>query len=63
MALAHELEKADFSPIHIKTTVRVNLVKAGKGFEISEIKLITEAKIPNIQEKIFCEHAENAKNN
>lgn len=63
MALSHELDQAGFSPQRVKTTANVNLTKTGEGFEISEIELVAEATVPNIQEKIFLEHAENAKNN
>ena len=63
MAFAHELDQAGFSPQSIETTAHVNLSKIGDGFEISEIELITEATVPDIEEKLFCEHAENAKEN
>ncbi len=63
MALAHGLAQAGYSPKHIYTTAKVNLVKTEKGFEIADIELITEAKVPEIKENVFIQHAENAKKN
>ncbi|MBN1294462.1 MAG: OsmC family protein [Candidatus Latescibacteria bacterium] len=63
MALAHELDQAGFTPQKIKTTANVHLTKAAGGFEISKIELVTEATVPDIEEKLFLEHAENAKKN
>ena len=63
MALAHGLAQAGYSPKRIYTTAKVNLVKTEKGFKITDIELITEAKVPEIEEKVFIENAENAKKN
>jgi osmotically inducible protein OsmC len=61
MALASALGKAGFAPKRIHTTANVSLDKVGDGFKITRILLQTEADVPNIDEKTFREHAENAK--
>jgi osmotically inducible protein OsmC len=61
MALSAGLGKAGFTPERITTTADVALEKVGDGFQITSIKLKTEASIPNIDEKTFREQAEKAK--
>ena len=63
MALAHELDQAHYTPESIKTIAHVSLNKSNDGFAITEIELVTEAKVSDIQEKEFLEHAKNAKKN
>ena len=61
MALSAGLGKAGFTPERISTSADVTLDKVGEGFGITLIKLRTEAKIPNIDEKTFRQQAEQAK--
>src|SRR5438105_4801601 len=61
MALAAGLGKSGFSPKRVQTTANVSLEKVGEGFKITRILLQTEAEVPNIDERAFLEHAENAK--
>jgi lipoyl-dependent peroxiredoxin len=63
MALSGALEGAGFSPESIKTEAQVSLVKGDGGFSINKIKLITQAKIPNISQEEFDKHAQGAKKN
>ncbi len=63
MALAHELEESGFAPQRIHTKANVTIDKAGDGFHIPTIELITEAAIPEIDEQTFQQHAETAKAN
>lgn len=61
MALSAGLGKSGFTPTRIQTSAEVHLEKVGEGFKITRIELSSEAAIPNIDEKTFKEHAENAK--
>ncbi len=61
MALSAGLEAAGFAPDEVSTTAKVKIEKDDGGFSITEIHLITKAKIPGIDEKTFSEHAEDAK--
>lgn len=61
MALAAGLGKAGFAPARVHTTAQVTLDKVGEGFKITRILLQTDADVPNIDERTFLEHAENAK--
>ena len=63
MALSAALEGAGFSPESVKTEAQVSLVKDDGGFSINKIKLITQAKIPNISKEDFEKHAQGAKKN
>jgi osmotically inducible protein OsmC len=63
MALAAGLEKAGFPPEKIDTTAKVTLAIAGRGFEIAQVDLETEAKVPKIDSKAFLEQAEAARKN
>ena len=63
MALSGALEGAGFSPESVKTEAHVSLVKEGAGFTIDKIKLVTNAKIPDISEEDFEKHAQGAKEN
>ncbi|MEQ8674716.1 MAG: OsmC family protein [Aggregatilineales bacterium] len=61
MALNAALGRADFTPEYVKTTAKVHMVKTDAGLTITKIDLITEAKIPDIDDATFQEHAEGAK--
>lgn len=63
MALSGALEGAGFSPESVKTEAQVSLTKGDGGFSINKIKLITQAKIPDISQEDFDKHAEGAKKN
>ena len=59
MALANVLDQAGFTPNSVETTAEVTLGDEG----ISNIKLITQADVSDIDEDTFQEHAEDAKDN
>ena len=61
MALSAGLEKAGYPATQVKTTAKVHFTKLDVGFRITEITLITKAKVPNISEADFKEQAEGAK--
>ncbi len=63
MALSNILAEEGFAPEEIQTEAEVSLDKVDGGFKITEIKLITQARVPEISEKEFLEHAKNAKGN
>lgn len=63
MALAHGLAQAGHSPKRVHTTAKVHLEKAGDGFAIPRIDLITEADVPGIDAAEFRRQAEDAKEN
>jgi lipoyl-dependent peroxiredoxin len=53
MALSAGLSAAGFVPDQINTVANVNLNKVGDGFKITLIELITEARVPNIDDAKF----------
>jgi len=61
MALSMILGGAGFKPAKITTTASVGIDKEGEGFEIKEIKLFTEAKVPGISNEDFQKYAMMAK--
>ena len=61
MALNEALGREGFSPEYVNTTAKVHMVKTDDGLTITKIDLITEAKIPNIDEATFMAQAEAAK--
>lgn len=61
MALSFILGNAGFNPTSVATTAKVHLEKVGDGFSITKIELVTEAKIPGIDNATFQTHAEGAK--
>ena len=63
MALSAGLGKAGFDATRVETTARVHLEKVGEGFEITRIKLTSEAEVPGIDAATFLEHAQGAKEN
>jgi lipoyl-dependent peroxiredoxin len=63
MAFANGLSKAGFKPTQVHTTAKVHLTMKDGGFSIPQIDLVTEAKVPGIDEAKFQEQAEDAKKN
>ncbi len=61
MALSGELGRAGFTPERIHTTAQVHLTKGDNGFRVTRVHLITEARVPGIDENTFQEQAERAK--
>lgn len=61
MALSADLGRAGFTPQQINTTAQVHLTKGESGFRITRVHLVTEARVPGIDEATFQEQAENAK--
>ena len=61
MALSADLGRAGYTPEEINTTAEVHLTKGDSGFRITRIHLITEARVPDIDEETFQEQAEKAK--
>ena len=61
MALSAGLGKAGYSPKRVHTTAKASLEKKGEGFAITRIELNTEAEIPGIEENVFQQQAEAAK--
>ena len=57
MALAAGLGKNGFNPQSVHTTAAVTLDKVGEGFKITKIKLVSEAKVPGIDNAKFQEIA------
>lgn len=58
MALAHGLSEAGHPPTQIRTIAQVSLEKAGGGFEIKTINLVTKAHVADIELEEFMEIAE-----
>ena len=48
-------------PEYVDTTAKVTVKAADGGFVIPTIELVTEAKVPGIDQEHFQEHAETAK--
>ena len=63
MALAHALAEAGHPPERVHTTAKVHLERVPGGFEIPRIDLVTEAKVPGMDEDTFMKHAEDTKEN
>jgi len=61
MALSAGLTNAGHPPDWVKTEAKVHLDKVEGGFGISRIELISEAKVPGIDEAAFQEQAQGAK--
>jgi osmotically inducible protein OsmC len=61
MALAAGLGKAGFNPQRVHTTAAVSIEKVGEGFKITKIRLVTEAKVPNLDAAAFKDIAEKTK--
>ncbi|MBK7093229.1 MAG: OsmC family protein [bacterium] len=61
MALSACLSAAGFVPDQISTTANVHLDKVETGFKITQIELVTEARVANIDEAKFQEIAAGTK--
>ncbi len=61
MALSAGLEKAGFTPESISTEAQATFEKLDAGWRITKITLVTEARVPGIDEAAFMEQAEGAK--
>jgi len=61
MALTNILESNGHEPEYVETTAKVTIKASGGGFEIPTIELVTEAKVPGIEDSEFQEHAGLAK--
>jgi osmotically inducible protein OsmC len=61
MALSHILSEAGHIPDVVHTTAKVHIDKVEDGFKITSIELVTQAKVPGIDEETFQEKAEAAK--
>src|SRR3982750_3432279 len=57
MALAAGLGKNAFTPRAAHPPAAVTLEKVGEGFKITKIRLVSEAKVPNIDNAKFQEIA------
>jgi len=61
MALSHQLAQAGHPPKKIHTTAKVSFEKQTEGFAITKIELTTEGQVPGIDEKMFQDLANKAK--
>ncbi|MEX0679761.1 MAG: OsmC family protein [Balneolales bacterium] len=63
MALSGDLGKSGFQPQSVKTEAIVHLTKDDAGFTITQIDLVCDAQVPDIDESQFTEIANGAKKN
>jgi lipoyl-dependent peroxiredoxin len=63
MALSGQLSNNGFIPERIETTANVHMEKTDAGNTITRIDLVTQAKVPAIDDAKFQELAQNAKKN
>ncbi len=63
MSLSRRLSAAGHPQNRIHTEARVHFDRAGEGYVISRIDLRAEAEVPGINEGVFQEQAESAKQN
>ena len=61
MALSAMLTEAGFHPQRIHTIAKVSIEKVGAGFKLTQIKLYTQARIPDIDDAAFQKTALQAK--
>ncbi len=61
MALSGDLGRVGYTPEQVQTTAQVHLTKGDNGFRITRVHLITEARVPGIDEETFQQTAEKAK--
>jgi osmotically inducible protein OsmC len=61
MALSGQLNNNGFTPDRIETTANVHMEKTDAGNTITRIDLVTQAKVPGIDDAKFQELAQNAK--
>lgn len=63
MALSGDLSKAGYTVDEIKTEAIVSLDKGDEGFAITGIKLVTKARVQDIEMEEFVKFASGAKEN
>jgi len=63
MALSGVLTDGGNEPESINTEARVQILKAGEGFAIKKIELVTRARVPGIDDDAFQQAAQAAKEN
>ena len=63
MALAAGLTASGHAPTRIHTSATVHLERAGEGFAITRIELVTDASVPGIEAAAFEAQAQSAKAN
>lgn len=63
MALSGDLSKAGYTVDEIKTEAIVSLDKGDEGFAITGIKLVTKARVQDIEMEEFVKFASGAKRN
>ena len=61
MALSFMLEQNGFTPQSISTEANASIDKAGDGFKITKILLVTRGQVPGMDEKTFLKFAGEAK--
>src|SRR5919112_1769969 len=61
MSLARRLSAAGYSPERTHTEALVRFGRSGEGYAISRIDLRSEAEVPGVDEELFLEKAESAK--
>ena len=63
MAFSSGLGKAGYEPVEIRTDAKVHIELEDAGFRITKIELYTVADVPGIEQDVFQEIAQDAKNN
>ena len=63
MALSAALSEAGFVPDSVETVAHAVLSPDGDDFKIGSVNLHTQAQVPNIEEVLFLDLAEDAKTN
>ncbi|RJP81047.1 MAG: OsmC family peroxiredoxin [Candidatus Zixiibacteriota bacterium] len=63
MALAQSLHEGGYEPRTLHTTARVTLEQLKEGYRITSVHLETRGEVPDVDEQVFKQHAEEAKNN
>lgn len=61
MAFAGNLTRAGYAPESVETEAQVHLEKAGDGFEIPRIHLVTKVKVAGVSDSDFQRIAEDTK--
>lgn len=61
MALSLILGKAGFTPDYVDATAHVTVSPQNEGFKITKSHLVCEARVPNIDQLAFMQHANAAK--
>lgn len=61
MALSLALGKAGFKPDYIDATVQVTVSPQAGGFRITKSHIVCEARVPGIDQAMFAQHAQAAR--